>query len=329
MATSRRPPAKGGAAPNEAPRAAQKKIKEWLLDPRVVFSARFEGAFTPEGPAQGRRLRPGLLVQLSLRFDERRAGFLEERQENRLYFPLEDELPFAPLYLPLEAEDLIEQVPPDYQADPLPPWVDEAEEVERLVQQVVEQVIATESSCYWVNPSLKLNSHAGENEEAFRQRCRAVVETRIDAATAGMHEKIKKEVDRLEEKVRKLEAQRAKRESERSSRQTRELINAGETLLGWFTGRHRHLSTTAGRLASHRQQVSDATEKVEEIDGELAEIRRELFELEGGLDADIQKLRTAEELLLLQTRAQELTLDSSDVKLQRAGILWVPVNARL
>lgn len=314
------PPAASSAGTPSVPRR-KINLPQWLLDPRVVFSARFEGAFTPEsGPP---RYRPGLLVELNLRFDEEKAGFVEDRRQFRLYYPLEDDLPLAPLYLPLEPSDLLTALPDC--TDPLPDWVDEPSELKSLIERVVDEVLAQESTGFWTNPGLKLNGRSGETEEQFRARCDEAAERQMEGAAARQHDKIRREVDAIEAKIRTLEQKRERQESERSSKQTAELINAGETMLAWFTGRRKSLS----QLASHRQKVSEAGRKVEEVDEELTELRRELFELETGLEAAVEKAGTERRLLLTQTRQLEVHLEREDIRVLRGGILWIPVTRRL
>ena len=113
--------------------------------------------------------------------------------------------------------------------------------------------------------------------------------------------------------------------SARSSHQTAELLNAGQTVLSWFTGRSRSL----GALADHRRKVSEAGAKVEEADREIAVLRRELYELEAGVEDQVKALQVREEQKLLAIRPLEIALQPRDVVVQRVGILWVPVCRRL
>lgn len=276
-------------------------------------------------------MRPAFLVELTLKFREKSAGFSEDRPHCRVYFPLDEAteeeggLPLAPHFLPLEPGDLLDAMPADLEPAPLPAWIDEQREIAALQDRVIEEVIATESAGTFTNPEFKLNARAGEGEAAFRARCKEAVEAAVDEGTRALHDKVRREVDSLEARIRKIEAERAKHDGARSSHQTAELLNAGQTVLSWFTGRNRSLSS----LADHRRKVSEAGARVEEADRELATLRRELFEIEEKLEEQIKSLRVREEQKVLATRALEIGLSRRDIVVQRAGILWVPVCRRL
>ncbi len=301
---------------------------QFTLDPSAVFSARMEGAFTPwaEPHAATRHFRPALLVQLRIRFDEERAGYVDEREESRVFFPLEDTLPFAPLVLPIGEADLL---PPgddaDATYDPLPDWMDEPAELDALVKGVVAGVIADETRGMWTNPTLKLHGLPGETREAFDARCTAAVDARVDEDVAALRTSFERKADAIEERIRRLDDKRAREATAHAGRQTEEWMNVGETVLSFFTGRKKSLTTVATR----RRQVTQAAQRVESADADLAAAREAAFVLEQELEAKIAALREREARALGATVEREIKLERDDVRVIRSGLLWVPVGRRL
>jgi hypothetical protein len=311
------------ATPN-APRYAG---AQWYLDPRFTFSARLEGAFEPwaEPHRETVHHRPALMVRLALRFDEEKAGYVDERQETRVYFPLEESLPLAPLVLPIRETDLRDTAPPSSSWDPLPHWLDEPKEVERAVKDVVAAVISEETQSMWVNPPLKLNGHPNETREAFDARCGAEVNERIDEALAALKDKYEKRSDALEEKIRRAEERRDREAQTHSSRQTEEWVNVGETVLSFFTGRRKSLTTAA----SKRRQVMNAAGRVDALDADLAALRDEAYSLEQEIEAKALEITGRERRALAATVEREVRLEREDVRVLGAGVLWIPVSRRV
>ncbi len=321
------------ASPTATTPAPRYPGSQWWLDPRVVFAARLEGAFTPYAephreaspPGQVGHLRPALLVRLSVRFDEEKAGYVDEREESRVFFPLEDALPLAPLVLPLLEADLMDAPPAGATYDPLPAWIDEPKEVEKIVKDVVARVLAEETRGMWVNPTLKLHGRPGETRAAFDARCAAAVEERVEEALATLRTGFERKSDTLEDRVRRLEERRAREAETHASRQAEEWMNVGETVLSFFTGRKKSITT----VATKRRQTVAAAGRVDAIDAELAEAREAAFALEQELEAKVAELRERESRALGATTEREIRLERDDVRVLRSGILWIPVSRRL
>lgn len=300
---------------------------QWVLDPRVVFGARMDGAFTPYAEPAGDtvRLRPGLLVRLALRFDEEKAGFVEERAQTRLYFPLEDALPLAPLLVPIEDADLLEAPPAGAAFDDIPAWLDDGKEIDRAGKQVVDAVMAEEATGMWSNPVLKLAGRAGESREDFDARCRAAVEERLAEALQVLQAKVAKKVEAAEDKVRRAEEARDRHQTSVESKQAQEWANVGQTVLGFFTGRRANLNT----VATKRRQVIEAQQKASSADGEVARASEALYALEAELERDAAALRVTHEQALSATVQREIRLERDDVRIVAFGLCWVPVSRRM
>ena len=301
----------------------------WILDPRVAFSARLEGRFADlAGPARadGRvELRPGLLAELELRFDEERAGFVLDHHELRIWYPLDQGLPAEPARLELQAGDLLPSAEPGSLFHPLPAWVDEPRELTELSRQVVEDVYRTETRGMFVHTALKLYGRAGETRADFDARVKAAVEARIDAEVARLKDKAERDGKRIEDKLVQLRARQVDYQGVVRSRQAEEAVNVGETLLSWFSGRKRSVTTAV----SKRRQTVAAQDKVERTEQEINDLVQEAYEADRAIEAEVARIRTAQEALLGQGEERQVRLERTDIRLARFGIVWIPATRRM
>lgn len=295
---------------------------QWSLSPGSVFAAHLQGAFEPWRESAGERWRAGLLVEVKLSFEVAKVGFSEERAETRVYFPLEDSLPFAPLFLSLEQGDISDE-PPSGVPDAIPEWLDDLREVERAAKAVVAGILAVDRANAWENRLLKLHSDAGEDRAAFDTRCTAEVERRLADELRALQRSARKRLDSATEQVRRAQEKVDRYAVTASGRQTEEIVNAGETVLGFFFGRRKSVSA----LATKRRQVVEADMRVDAANQDLAAANAEVATVRADLAEAEARARPRHEDALKETVPREIGLRRDDVRLVRYGLLWVPVGA--
>lgn len=300
------------------------------LDPRVVFSARFEGAFDrfAEPASDGHPLtyRPALRAEVDLRFDETKGGFVLDETLHRVWFPLgKDGLSEAPLAVALEEADLLDAAPDNARFALLPEWLDTAREVKSVARRLKDDIYRSESRGQFINPELKLYAHAEESEEEFRARCEKAVEDLIDEAAAKLKESFEKKADRLEDRLEKKRAQHAELKGVARSRQLEEVVNLGATVLSFFGGRSRRLTSAMTK----RRQSSQAAARVDRLEGEIEGLEDDAIALEQELEVKLATIEEDNRAALDATEAREVRLEKSDVGAPRLEILWVPVSRRL
>ncbi len=304
-------------------------LSQHFLDPRVAFSARLEGAFERDvGPARGDDItvyRPALYAVLRLRFDEKRDGFVLDHHEVRVWFPLESTRPGRPQAVEIRDTDLV--LPPKDRArfHPLPTWMDEAGEVKRLRREVIDEVYRTETRGRFANGALGLYGRAEETRRAFDARCRAEVEARIDAAIEKHKERFETKAARLDDKLATKRAELVERQGVSRSRQLEEAVNVGATILSFFGGRKKSLTS----VVSRRRQTTQAAARVNRLQGEIARLEEDAEELEADLRSKIQAIQHDQEALLAETEERRVRLEKNDIDLSVFGVLWVPSHRRL
>lgn len=307
------------ALPSEPPPV---RTPQWVLDPRVAFSARMEGAFADAaGPAEELlELAPALLCELELHFHADRDGFSEKVHEWRVAYPAGAQ----PVAASLQAEDLLDRLPGSVYR-PLPEWMDEDKELKALEKAVADEVYRSESRGQFVNAPLKLHGRADEDRQAFDARVEQAVQQRVDDGIATLKERYEKAVDRLEDRIRTKQRRRQELEGQLQRRKAEEVVNAGEIVLALFTRRSKSLSTAMTK----RGRVSDANDKIDRVAAEIGDLREDAEGLREKLQGDIAEIEEREARLHEQTEQREVRLRRADVVVARFGILWVPANRRI
>ncbi|MCB9678912.1 MAG: DUF853 family protein [Alphaproteobacteria bacterium] len=307
------------------PMPAPGNYTTWFLDPRVAFSARLAPHL--ERAEQSRRADgrivwlPALYARLWLKFDEGR-DFEETREEHRLFFPIDDHGIPDGVEPEFEPSDFLPSPPPDGRFAPLSTLIDEPRELKALEDRVKEEVFRGETAKMFRNKALKLESRAGETRDLFDARAREAVQDLVDAEVAKLKDRVDREVKRLEDKQKRLERDIAQHSSDLTSKRASEVMNIAETAYSWFMGRSRSVSTAMNR----RDQTRRAGERLDRSQTELTEIQRELYDLEADLETKILAIQNEKVKLLEGTEEVEVKLERTDIRLDRFGILWVPVT---
>ena len=301
----------------------------WYLDPRVVFSVRLSGLFEssaePHRDDGVTRYRPALYADLELRFDEERVGFLLDHQEHRLWFPLEDRLPEAALCYPLQDGDLRGEPEPGARFEPLPSWMDEADELKELKRRITDDVYRTETRGMFVHKALKLYGRGGEPRPQFEARCHQAIIDRLHDKIATLKDRYETKVDRIEKKIRDAERKASELEGALRSRKTEEAVNIGEAVFSLFSGRKRSVSA----VVSKHRQTSTAEARLERTEETIADLRFEAVELYEQLSEEIKDLEAREERLMDDIEERPVRLERNDIRVLKFGVVWVPVTRRV
>ncbi len=321
-----KPSLPGSATPPPTPTGAD---VAWL-DPSAVFSARLDGAFSPHRePARADHkvlFRPALFAQLRLRFDEERAGFIQDEEQVRVFFPLAHGIPAEALAVPFDERDLLASAPPEAVHDSLPDFLDERTEFTAAKRALFDDVYRTESRGQFTCAPLKLHGKAGESSEDFEDRCREAIEERVDAALEKLSDRTETKVRRLRERIRKKEAQVDQLEGKAKGQQAQELLNGAEMLANlFFSKRKRSLSSVATR----RRTTAAAKARLESAEDDLEALNEQLADLALELEEASEEVREDAEELLDDVQERDVRLEKNDIDVVRFGVLWVPVSGRL
>ena len=300
------------------------------LDPRVAHSARLSdvGRLEPRRADGAMVWRPALHLDVRLRFDEARVGFVLDEHHHRVWFPLGAHgLSQDARRLDLQPSDLLPAPPPGLVRYELPPeWCDEERERKTIEKQVVDAIYRTESRGMFVHRKLKVHGTAGESEADFKARCLAAAENKSDAAIEKLQDRARRAVDRIEEKIARTEQRIVEQEGVLQGRKAEEMVGIGETVLSMFVGRRRSLSTAVGR----RSRTRKSQQHLEGMEDQLVRMREEAMVLQDKLAADISDLRAEWEAIAEDgVERKDIRLARRDIAVARFGVLWIPCSQRV
>ena len=134
-------------------------------------------------------------------------------------------------------------------------------------------------------PALKLTSHPGESEAAFRVRAREEARSARDKAVSKIRDTYRRKVESIDKKLSTAQSRLDREQSQYDSQRLESAVGIGSTLLGTllggrsFTGaKARTAARQVSRAASQRDDVTRAEKQIEELEARLAEIEIELTE---------------------------------------------------
>ena len=297
------------------------------LDPMVAHSARLAGAFPLEPTRADRAIvwRPALHLEVRLRFDEDRVGFVLDEHHHRVWFPLDaHRMPEEPHTLALDARELLPTAP----AAParyamLPGWCDEARELKSIQKRICDEIYRSESRGMYIHRKLKLHGRSDESEAEFRARCEAAAEDCADAEIEKLQDRVAKKVARIEEKLARTEQRIIEQEGVVQGRKTEEMVGLGETVLSFFVGRRRSLSSAVGR----RSRTQRSAQHLAGMEAQLARLQDEAVELEASLAEEIDEIRSRwADVAVEGVESKPVRLERNDIGVVRFGVLWIPVT---
>jgi hypothetical protein len=186
---------------------------------------------------------------------------------------------------------------------------------------------STEELTIYQCTELKEHSEAGESEGDFRIRLRQLAHEQRDLNVEKLRKSYASKFDTLQGRIKSAEAAVDREKAQARTATIDTAISIGSTLLGALFGRKVASRTnvtrastsmrTAGRAAQQRGDISQAQEKVEDLQQELDALEEELNEEVAALEAkfDVEKL-VFEELAVRPRK--------SDIEIAKVALVWTP-----
>lgn len=177
------------------------------------------------------------------------------------------------------------------------------------------------------SPGLKEFSKPGESERGFRIRLQQTAHEQRDEWTEQLRKKYAPKIVALEERIRRAQ-QAVDREAEQAKQQQLQTaISFGTTLLGAFLGRKAVSASTLGRATTaargvsramkERQDIGRATETVEALQQQLADLEAQFQSEITALEMKIDPL--SENLETVAVRPKK-----TDISVRLMALVWVP-----
>lgn len=271
------------------------------------------------------RYRPGLLARARIRFVQASGG-IDETRDLTVFLPVASEIQ-ATVWdaAMIESDQNLETevaAEPAATFDTLPADLNRAKTFAELQTALKDHLYRTQKLPLWKCAELKQVSAPGESEGDFRARISQQVRENRDLQVEKLRAKYAPKLATLQEQLRKA-FQRIEKEKSQASQQTMSAaVSFGTSLLGAVFGRKLASATnlgkaattirSAGRVASERQDVAQATETAEAIQQRLDD-----------LSAQFEAESTA---LLDGARAEALTLEEISVTPKKTEITIVDLT---
>jgi len=174
----------------------------------------------------------------------------------------------------------------------------------------------------WHNPTLKLYAEPNETRNQFIRRCRKAAQEARDATVQKLREKYATRLDRLLDKLRREERELADDQAEYEARKREELLSAGESLLGFLSGRR---STRAVSIQSRKRRLTEQAKlDAEESEDEIAHLENQIADLEAELEAKEAEETARWAAAIEDVTALEVRPTKSNVFVERFGLAWLP-----
>jgi hypothetical protein len=268
--------------------------------------------------------RPGLLALARVAYLDRRRGVdFEERRHFVLPVSDEDMTLDWQSALPLDADLKTSNQPePGARFDRLPRRFNEEKEIRNAMRDLADHLYRSCRLTLLRSTALGTFSQPGEDRRDFILRLTQSAREARDQEVDQLRQKYDRRLDQMMDRLRRAETALAKKEADAQARKRELLTSVGESVLGMFLGR-RSLRAASSSLGKYRMQTAsdlarkEAEEKVEDLQGDVDELKRELKE-----QADVTARRWEEAAQALEEVT--VTPRRTDVSVDRVSIGWIP-----
>ena len=172
------------------------------------------------------------------------------------------------------------------------------------------------------SPSTEVVSNPGESERDFRIRLQHTAREGRDDAVDQLRKQYAPKVAALQERIRRAQEAVAREKAQADQAKLQTAISVGTTLLGAFMGRKAISSaSTAARGVSRSmkesQDVGRATDDVEVLQKQLADLNSELEAQVAGLQSSADPLKEELETITIKPK-------KANISVQLCALVWAP-----
>ncbi|GAA5484222.1 ATP-binding protein [Haloferula sargassicola] len=172
---------------------------------------------------------------------------------------------------------------------------------------------------------LKEYSQLGESEADFRARLSHAAREARDEAVEKLRDKAEAKLKTLENRLRTAEASLEREKGQATSAKLEAGMSIVGSLLGGILGGRRRSARTsvsrAGRAFQQHRDVNLAEDKVEAVEADMEELKKDL-------EADIAELDRGYDPSALDLDTETLKPTRANVQVDRIALLWLPYDDR-
>ncbi len=273
---------------------------------------------------------PAVLGVADVTYTQARLGVAEQRRAAWLAPLDEDMLALdwgTASAIDVDVNALGREARPGTAFDPVPSLAANPKSYAAWSRALQKYVSTSDGVTLYQSKALKLVSHVGESEGAFRARLQLAAREAGDARVEAMRKKYATRLQTAQEKVRRTQAAIETHEARASQAKLDSAISIGSAVLGALFGRKKVSASTLGkagtaarsmgRAQSQSGNVARATETFEAAQQELAELEARVAE-------ELQLEAAAYDALAEQLEEVTVRPKSADVHVQIVALAWVP-----
>jgi hypothetical protein len=170
------------------------------------------------------------------------------------------------------------------------------------------------------NEALKIYGGPNVSELEFAQQCADAAKEQSDAECKKVAEQHERKIDSVEDKLGREERELAEDEAEYDQRKREEAVTHAETLFSLFSKRRRSVSSSMTK----RRMTAKAKADVEESKDEIANLQKELVELEQEVEDALREIQAKWEAVAQDTTTISITPTKSGINVTLFGVAWLP-----
>ncbi len=219
-------------------------------------------------------------------------------------------------------EDLHAQPPAEAFFAPLPTALGGKSAFTRWESALKTHIYRTTQVELWTCPPLKLYARPGESRPAFRERCQALAQQRLQAELNAARQKFEQKHQRLEEKIRRERLELEQETVELNERRREELLSGAETVLRLFS--RRSTSRALSQASRQRRYVKQTEADIQSLREILEADERSLAQLEAEWQAQRQVIQARWQQPLEQIGSVTLRPQRQAIEVRFCGLAWFP-----
>jgi len=325
---SAEPSSRALRSPSEIPPQLPSSIQQYFLPVNISLEWAIRRMEEERGATivyQDKQLvyGPVLLGLASMYFTHTKSGLSQKQTVGRIiYLREEGAVDWGEGEVTVQREELSAKPAQEALFADLPQSLSDGRRLKNLEEEFISYLYRNVSLNLLHNPELELYSTLEETAKEFQRRCRVEASKRRDVEVEKIKKKYKKKLDQLENKKRREERELTQDEVEYQARKREEMLSAGESVLGFLTGRRsrRAISIASRKRRLTRQAQADVGESLEAIEDLEAQIQ----DLREDLEEEMAKVteRWAEAIDVVEkvgVRAKK-----SDISIEAFGLAWLP-----
>ncbi|HSQ19833.1 MAG TPA: ATP-binding protein, partial [Blastocatellia bacterium] len=284
------------------------------------------------GPPAGSTLlyRPMLLGAAKVSFVDAKLGINESRDLRYLATFGNEAMPVNwddAQEASVEVADLEKEPASDAQYEELPSLASKAKNYAGWSKDFVSFLYGNQKLDFLKSPGTGEISRPGESERDFRVRCQQALREQRDNLIEQLRQKYAPRITGLQDRIRRAQQAVDRESAQASQAKLQTAISFGTTLLGALLGRKAVSASTLGRATTaargvsrsmkEQQDIGRASESVEALQGQLAD-------LEAELKSETQTLETGSDAQGEQLETLSVKPKKTNISVQLVALAWAP-----